>query len=559
MKALYKLFAILFVFAAVNTNAQQLTTPMDLRVTAPAGIAGSFDYGYPTDWSLTVLPATVQGELAWGFNATDSLGCTPITTNLAGKIALIRRGTCGFSLKAYHAQQAGAIGTIILNHTYNADGGGIVNMLGGDSASAIVTPAAFLTRDDGDIILAQLDNGTPVTAAFYIPTIDNAHAVFHYSTPQSQIQDLNEFDITVFNNSNHPETNIVATVVITDPNGVVTTLTENVANIPANSDSIISFASSYTPVDTGMYTAQFTVTADSATFNNDLITQTFEITEHTWGNDNPNEIIGSILPSGFNTTFRYDIGNTYFVGASGATATHMSFGLEAPDSVDGETFDIILYDIDANLDGTIDGTDYTAFTAVGFASYTVDAATMPANDTVVVELSPLAGNTIQLNPNGVYLLTVQYDALTSPNGNTSAPPYLFSSATNYEFLNTMVFTSQLFTGGFTGNWNAVLRLHLDGFLVSGTEDVKQLDNAKINLFPNPTTEFVTVDLELENVSEAVEIKIMDVNGRVLSNQTFNNVQNNKFTFDVKNYAAGNYFIRVQTEEGIKTKHFTIVK
>jgi hypothetical protein len=53
MKLLYKLFAVLFVFAAVNTNAQQLTTPMDLRVSAPANIASSFNYGYQSDWGAS--------------------------------------------------------------------------------------------------------------------------------------------------------------------------------------------------------------------------------------------------------------------------------------------------------------------------------------------------------------------------------------------------------------------------------------------------------------------------------------------------------------------------
>lgn len=558
MKALYKLFAILFVFAAVGLNAQQLTTPMDLRVTAPATIAGSFaDYGYPTDWGPVTLSGTVAGPLVWAFDGTDSLGCTPITTDLTGKIALIRRGVCGFSLKAYHAQQAGAIGTIILNHTYNADGGGIVNMLGGDSATAITTPAAFLTRDDGDIILAELDNGAAVSAAFFIPVIDNAHTMYHYAVPASQIQVLDEMDVTVYNNSNHDETNVVATVVITDPNGTVTTLTENVMMIPANTDSTISFANTYTPVDTGLYTAVYTVTADSATFNNESITQSFRITEYTYANDN-GVSIGAITPSGFDQTFRYDIGNFFFSQNAGVV-THMSFGLEVPDSVDGETFDIILYDMDADLNGVIDVTTDYPLQPLAFTSYTVDAATMPANDTVVVELVAFAGGPITLNAGGIYLITVQYDALNSVAGNTSPPNYIHTSPTNYEFVNSTVYTDQLYTGGWSGNWNPMLRLHLDGYVTTSTEGVAVLDNAKINVFPNPTTDFVTVDLELENVSENVEVQITDVNGRILATQNFSNVQNNKFTFDVKNYAAGNYFIRVQTEEGFKTKHFTVIK
>lgn len=563
MKSFYKLFAILFVFAAFSTNAQQLTTPMDFRVTAPSSIAGSYEYGYQSDWGPTTLANTIEAPVAWGYDATgDSLGCVPIVTDLTGKIAIIRRGGCMFSLKAYHAQAAGAVGTIIINNQYAGDpagGGGIINMSGGDSMTAVVTPAVFMTREDGDNFLAEVDNGTPTTAAFFIPVIDNAHAVYHYATPQDQILDLDEMDITVYNNSNHDETNIVATVVITDPAGSQTTFTENVALIAAGADSTISFANAFTPADTGMYSAVFTVTADSATFDNESLTQNFRITEHTWANDNGTSI-GAIIPGGFDANFRYDIGNFFFTGANPVTITHASFGLEVPDSVDGENFDIILYDADANLDGELDGTDYTDYTTIAFASYTVDASTMPANDTVVVELSPLLGSDIQLAAGGTYLITVQYDGLLSPNGNITPPNYMHSSPGSYEFVNTVVYTDQLYTGGWGGDWNAILRLHTDGFIEdpNSTEAV-QLDNAKINVFPNPTTEFVSVDLELENISENVDVVITDINGRIIATQSFSNVQSDRFTFDVQDYAAGNYFIRVQTEEGFKTKHFTVVK
>jgi hypothetical protein len=39
---------------------------------------------------------------------------------MAGKIALIQRGTCDFSLKAASAQKAGAIGVIIFNEAIPA-------------------------------------------------------------------------------------------------------------------------------------------------------------------------------------------------------------------------------------------------------------------------------------------------------------------------------------------------------------------------------------------------------------------------------------------------------
>ncbi|HEV3485330.1 MAG TPA: PA domain-containing protein, partial [Vicinamibacterales bacterium] len=48
--------------------------------------------------------------------ATTKDGCSPITSNVAGKIALMDRGVCTFNVKVKNAQDAGAIGAIIVNN-----------------------------------------------------------------------------------------------------------------------------------------------------------------------------------------------------------------------------------------------------------------------------------------------------------------------------------------------------------------------------------------------------------------------------------------------------------
>jgi minor extracellular serine protease Vpr len=47
---------------------------------------------------------------------SPSNGCTSISTTLTGKIALIRRGACTFTTKVRNAQNAGAIGVIVINN-----------------------------------------------------------------------------------------------------------------------------------------------------------------------------------------------------------------------------------------------------------------------------------------------------------------------------------------------------------------------------------------------------------------------------------------------------------
>lgn len=78
----------------------------------------------------------------------SSLACDPLPANsLLGKIALVERGNCYFSTKAYYAQEAGAIGTIV----YNTEEGGetIISMDGADFVDDIVTPAVFVQHSMG--------------------------------------------------------------------------------------------------------------------------------------------------------------------------------------------------------------------------------------------------------------------------------------------------------------------------------------------------------------------------------------------------------------------------
>ncbi len=47
----------------------------------------------------------------------DGLGCEPITQDLQGKIAVLKRGICSFTLKGKHAMDRGAVGLLIINHS----------------------------------------------------------------------------------------------------------------------------------------------------------------------------------------------------------------------------------------------------------------------------------------------------------------------------------------------------------------------------------------------------------------------------------------------------------
>ncbi|WP_022970991.1 PA domain-containing protein, partial [Xanthomonas maliensis] len=151
----------------VNREAALILDPRTLlRVTAPASAAGKFEVGFadfgppatPANFPAKTIVLVDDGVAA----ASASDGCeTPFVNAaaVAGKVALIDRGTCAFAVKAKNAQLNGAVGVIIANNT-----GGVQTM--GNAAppiTDITIPAVMVSQADG----ARLKSSTAVVAALY--------------------------------------------------------------------------------------------------------------------------------------------------------------------------------------------------------------------------------------------------------------------------------------------------------------------------------------------------------------------------------------------------------
>ena len=215
MKHRYALLALLMApsFAFAQTSAEAAYAELD--IISPASIAANisnFDYsGFPTPpyafpdtanadplniggiigTSVFQYPRPVQGDtLPRGVNATltgvtaefalaltaggdPALGCLSATdstsdigngADLAGKIAMIQRGTCGFYVKARAVEDAGAVGFIVFNPETEARNFAI-NMGGGTQPNnrQILIPGVFLPWPVAEPIFLELANGNAVT------------------------------------------------------------------------------------------------------------------------------------------------------------------------------------------------------------------------------------------------------------------------------------------------------------------------------------------------------------------------------------------------------------
>jgi uncharacterized repeat protein (TIGR01451 family) len=134
-----------------------------LQVNSPAAIAGNYPAQAAAFVPAPPAPAGQTADVVLALDPADGAGpsttdgCSAFTNAaaIAGKFALIDRGTCGFILKVQNAQAAGAIGAIVVN---NVVGDPNLTTMGGTAppGPAVTIPSVFVTKATGDAIKAQL-------------------------------------------------------------------------------------------------------------------------------------------------------------------------------------------------------------------------------------------------------------------------------------------------------------------------------------------------------------------------------------------------------------------
>lgn len=134
-----------------------------MQVTTPATVAGPFTTG-TADFGPVIGGTAVTGQVAI---SEPAIGCTEITNDLTGKIALITRGECNFSLKVFNAQEAGAVGAIICNDAMaGEDRGGLIGMSNGNPELTITIPSVFITFEDCVNLRNTVAAGDSVSVTF---------------------------------------------------------------------------------------------------------------------------------------------------------------------------------------------------------------------------------------------------------------------------------------------------------------------------------------------------------------------------------------------------------
>ena len=214
------------------TGAAAVLGPVpSIKVTTPVpGASGYYDYntasfGPPVSnpgafGTFAVVPASPTGA---GCTAFD----VPTAAAVAGKIAIIDRGTCGFAVKTKNAQNAGAFGVIIANNAAGAAPG-----LGGADPTITIPTVSVSLADGTKLKQAVADavkygsRGRPgsVVGAFALDTSRRAGAdsagrpLLYTPNPLVSGSSVSHWDVSAFPNLlMEPNINSDLTTVLVPP------------------------------------------------------------------------------------------------------------------------------------------------------------------------------------------------------------------------------------------------------------------------------------------------------------------------------------------------------
>ena len=132
--------------------ATYLSSKPNVHVNAPVLAAGDYDVGL-AGFGAPLNETGVTGDVVLANDGTGVLtnACEPLINVVAGKIVLLDRGGCTFTVKVKNAQNAGAIGVVVADSVPGCPPAG---MSGTDAT--ITIPSVRVTQTDGNFLKANI-------------------------------------------------------------------------------------------------------------------------------------------------------------------------------------------------------------------------------------------------------------------------------------------------------------------------------------------------------------------------------------------------------------------
>ena len=124
-------------------------------IESPYNIMGKVDYS-TAQFGLPYL--TVRRDVGEVMMAVPYRACRELRnkSSMKGKICLVKRGDCTFTLMAEFCEAAGAMGVLVVNNETDS----MTSMMSGSSSVTLRT--AMIPKQTGDAIISEIESGEEV-------------------------------------------------------------------------------------------------------------------------------------------------------------------------------------------------------------------------------------------------------------------------------------------------------------------------------------------------------------------------------------------------------------
>lgn len=392
-----------------------------------------------------------------------------------------------------------------------------------------------------------------------------------WATPINQIASV-ELGGFVSNNGVGDMTNVTLNATITNSGGTEVFNEDGVlAQLDAGfADSLVVLGTTYVPpAVTDQYTINYNLTQDLADENpaDNIGSSSFAITEQLFSKDNGVIISGSANAAGGT----YEFGNFYeIINPDSVSSITFGIGKNAADGpIDGESGSVYLFRVncDLNTPECVDGFDDSQVTAIGVGFWTIPDEDPDIEDYTPQTVDLLDFNTFQPGPIAVDPGT--YIAMVSIVGNgvdntifvgTADPGYAPGQLASVVREGGPIGGGMdtWFLAGFGPETIAFCRMNVTSGMSATNVLTPEELAAKVEVYPNPTSRVLNLDVVLEEQAEAM-ITILDAKGSILRTEVRENLSSELISFDLSEFANGIYYISISTENGVKTERFTVAR
>jgi hypothetical protein len=548
-------------FLAAMSAQAQITT----YVLQPASLEGALEFTWADNWGATPDlndPAnTIQGFTAFVNDGTaaDSLGCNALVNgaDIAGKIAVVYRGTCEFGLKALNAQDAGAIGVVIINNQ-----GAPVAMGGGANGANVTIPVVMISTDAGASLYNELLAGNVEMLIgsvqgvyeFNLHTSSKLASIPQYSAMPGPLANAINYTVDmgswVKNFGSSDQSDVTVNCVITQNGTEVYNNTSDAGAVLSGDSAFFALPSFTQATWSGYYEATYTVSSSNADdFPSD---DTFGF--NFYGGDvfAYGRIDATTLQPRAEQHVRATLDApsfmacTYFShpNASGykVEGIYTSASKSGGASMDGEVLEARIYEWADVFTGWSDATtDNIVLLGLGEYFYEEDLGAQ-------VVYIPFT-ETFQMEDNKKYLF-----CSFSP----STDVFLgFGESLDYNRIQAQL-DEPIYLMNDNGTWgsfNDATHTTVGAKMVPADVSVNDADRIELTPYPNPTANVLRIPLT--GMSGAATLSVFDLSGAVVMTNKVGIGGDQTLTVDLQNLANGTYIFRMDFENG-KRSDFRVV-